>query len=96
MPFSGRTCGNRIHVQYDVLDVINRIGDTCILCDALIMEVDLAGVIQRDVLKQRVALDRIVDVGLTIFIQIDDLGIAAALEVEDAVVVPAVLVVADE
>src|SRR5699024_11193565 len=31
-----------------------------------------------------------------LLIQVDDLGVAAALEVEDAVVVPAVLVVADQ
>ena len=40
--------------------------------------------------------DGVVDVGLGLLVQVDDLGVAAALEVEDAVVVPAVLVVADE
>src|SRR5262249_5330047 len=36
------------------------------------------------------------DLRLVVCIQADDLGVAAALEVEDAVVAPAVLVVADE
>ena len=60
------------------------------------MEVDLAVFVQRDVLQQGVALDGVVDIGLGILVQVDDLGIAAALKVEDAVIVPAVLVVADQ
>ena len=39
---------------------------------------------------------RQVDIRLGVLIQVDDLCVAAALEVEDAVVVPAVLVIADE
>jgi hypothetical protein len=36
------------------------------------------------------------DLRLALLVEVDDLGVAAALEVEDAVVVPAVLVVADQ
>jgi hypothetical protein len=56
----------------------------------------LPSCIERNVLKKRVARDGVVDVGLGILVEVDDLCVAAALEVEDAVVVPAVLVVADQ
>src|SRR5690606_4135859 len=39
---------------------------------------------------------RLIDLRLALSVQIDDLGVAAAFKVEDAVVAPAVLVVADE
>ena len=41
-------------------------------------------------------LDGVVDIGFGVLIQVDDLCVAAALEVEHAVVVPAVLVIADQ
>ena len=56
----------------------------------------MAVFVHSDVLQQSVALDGVVDVGLGLLIQVNDLGVAAALEVEHAVVVPAVLVVADQ
>ena len=52
--------------------------------------------IKGDILKQRVSLDRIVNVRLRIFVKINYLRIAAALEVKYAVVVPAMLVIADQ
>ena len=52
--------------------------------------------VQCNVLKKSVALDRIVDIRLRIFIKVDNLSIASALEVEYSVVVPAVLVITDQ
>ena len=80
----------------DVLDVVDGVGHTGVLGDGLVSEVDLALAVNGNVLQQSVALDGVVDIRLRVLIQVDDLGVAAALEVEDAVVVPAVLVIADE
>ena len=76
--------------------MLNRIGNTGVLGHALVIEIDLAVLVDGHVLEQRVALDGVIDIGLGFFIQTDDLCIAAALKVEDAVVVPTVLVVADQ
>ena len=67
-----------------------------ILRNRLVGEVDLALLVYRHVLQQRVAADGVPDVGLVLLREVDNLGVAAALEVEYAVVVPAVLVVADQ
>ena len=48
------------------------------------------------ILEDRAEPDRAEDLGLRVGLQADALGVAAALDVEDAVVAPAVLVVADE
>ena len=90
----GSRCGgNRAN---DVLDMVDGVGHTGVLGDGLVSEVDLALGVDGNVLQQSVALDGVVDVGLGVLIQVDDLSVAAALEVKDAVVVPAVLVVADQ
>ena len=80
----------------DVLDVVDGVGHTGVLGDRLVSEVDVALSIQSDVLQQSVALDGVVDIRLGVLIQVDDLCVAAALEVEHAVVIPAVLVIADQ
>ena len=89
-------CRSRGYRADDLFNVVDRVRYTCILGHALIVEVDLAVLIQCYVLKQGVALDRVVDIRLRFFIQVDDLRIAATFEVEDAVVIPAVLVITDE
>src|SRR5699024_7692788 len=61
-----------------------------------ICEVDLSVLVKSHVLKKRVSLDRVVDIRLGIFVQVNNLCIASAFEVEDTVVIPAVLVVTDE
>ena len=76
--------------------MVDGVGHTGVLSDRLVSEVDVALGIQSDVLQQSVALDGVVDIGLGLLIQVDDLSVAAALEVEHAVVVPAVLVIADQ
>ena len=80
----------------NVLDVVDGVGHTGVLGDALVSEINVALGIQANVLQQSVALDGVVDIGLGVLVQVDDLCVAAALKVEDAVVIPAVLVVADQ
>ena len=76
--------------------MVNRIGNTCVLCNLLVSEVDLAVVCNCNVLKKSISLDCVVDVRLVLLGEVDNLSIAAALEIEDAVVIPTVLVVTDE
>ena len=71
---SCRSCGYRTN---DVLDMINRIRYTGIFCNALIIKVDLSVFIYCNVLKKSVTFDRIVDIRLRIFVQVDNLCIAA-------------------
>ena len=52
--------------------------------------------VEDDVLQHRAEAERLEDVGLRLRRQVDRLGVAAALDVEDAAVGPAVLVVADQ
>ena len=80
----------------DVLNMIDRIRNTSVLGYALVSEVYLSVLVNCYVFKQSVACDSAVDVGLRLFVKIDNLSIAAAFVVEDALVVPSVLVVADE
>ena len=74
----------------------DRIRHAGILRYGLVRKVDLALPVHRYVLQQGVAADGVPDVGFVLLREIDDLRVAAALEIEYAVVVPAVLVVADE
>ena len=88
-----RSVGNRL---YNLLDMIDRIGNTGILRDTLVGEINLTICIDRDILEECVAADCIVDVRLGFLVEVDDLGIASALKVEDAGIIPAVLVIADQ
>ena len=88
--------GSGAHGADDLLDVLDGIRDAGVLGNALISEVDFAVGIDGNVLEESVAADGVVDVGFGVFVEVDNLGIAAALEVEDALVVPAVLIVANE
>ena len=76
--------------------MVDRVGHTGVLGHALVVEVDLALCVYGHVLKKGVAADGVVDVRFRLLVEFDDLGVAAALEVEHTLVVPAVLVVADE
>ena len=89
-------CGSRRDRANNVLNMIDRVGYTGVLGYALISEIDLAFSIQGNVLKQCITSDSVVDIRLRLFIQVDNLRIAAALEVEYTVVIPAVLVITDE
>ena len=86
--FSSRCSGYRTNNLFDVID---RVRYTSILCYALVVEVDLSVFIQCYVLKKSISLDRIVNVRLRVFVKVDNFCIASALEVEDTVVIPAML-----
>ncbi|CAN4027195.1 putative HTH-type transcriptional regulator ydfH, partial [Dysosmobacter welbionis] len=88
--------GSGGHGSHDLLDVVDGIGNAGVLSDGVVGEVAVAVLVHSHVLQQGVALDGVVDVGLGVLVQVDDLGVAAALKVEYAVVIPAVLIVADE
>ena len=59
--------------------MVDRIRNTCVLCYALVSEVDLALSIKCYVLKKSVSLDRIVDVRLRLFVKVDNLSVASTL-----------------
>ena len=80
----------------NVLDVVDRIRNTSVLGDALITEVNLAILVNGYVLKKSVAGDSTIDVWFRLFVEVDNLCIAATFKVEDALVIPSVLVVTDE
>ena len=88
--------GLAVDLLDDLFDVLDRVAHAGVLGDGLVGKVNLARLVERDVLEQRVALDGVVDIGLGLGVEVDDLGVAAALEVEDALIVPAVLVITDE
>ena len=69
---------------------------TSVLCNCLVVKVNFTVLIYCYVLKKSISSDCVVDIRLRILIKVDYLSIAAALEVEYSVVVPAVLVVADK
>ena len=75
--------------------MVDGIGYTSVLRHALIREINLSVLIQSYVLEKSVSLNGIVNIRLGILVQVDNLCIAAALEVEDSVVIPAVLVITD-
>ena len=77
-------------------DVVERVGDTTVLSLGLVVEVDGAVLSHPDVLEKGVSLDGAVDLGLLLSGEIDGLGVAAALEVEDAVVIPTVLIITEK
>ena len=90
---SCRTCGDRAN---DIFNMVDRIGYTGVLGYALVSEVDHTVFIKCYVLEKSIALDRVVDIRLGFFIKVDNFSVAAALEVEYSVVVPAVLVITDQ
>ena len=79
-----------------VLDELDRIGAAGVLRDARVGVIDVVIFIEHHVLEHRAETQRLEDVRLALGREVDRLGVAAALDVEDAVVAPAVLVVADE
>ena len=78
--------------------VLERVGDTGVLRDAGVAEVDLSFVFvgEARVLDDRAELDRVVDQRLVDRVQADALRVGAALDVRDAGRHPHGLVIADE
>ena len=58
--------------------------------------VDQMVLIEHNVLQHRAKTERLEDIRFVFGRQIDSLGVAAAFDVEDAFVTPAMLIVADE
>ena len=76
--------------------MVDRVRYTSILGNALVSEVDLAVSIYCYVLEESVTCDSSVDIWFRLFVEVDNLSVATTFEVEDTVVIPAVLVVTDE
>ena len=87
-----------IPVGIGIADEVERVGGAGVLGEAVRVEIELAGRrIEVHVLEDRAeAAGRLEDVGLVHRRQADRLGVAATLEVEDAGIAPAVLVIADQ
>ncbi len=80
-----------------VRDLLELVGGTRVLRLRAVVQVDDSLLVEDDVLEDRPERARHpVDLGLGVGRQVDHLRVAAALEVEDAVCAPAVLVVADQ
>ena len=78
----------------DPLELVRR---AIVLGLGVVVEVEDAAFVDGDVLEHRAeAVHRVPDLGLGLGREPDRLGVAAAFEVEDAVVAPAVLVVSDQ
>ena len=75
-----------------IADVLDRVARPRVLRQARAVVVDLERVgVELDVLEHRAVADRAEDLGLLVRAQVDALGVAAALDVEDPAVAPAVL-----
>ena len=81
---------------YNIFNMINRIRYTCILCYTLICKINFSVCIYCYVLKKGISADCIVDIRLRLGIQVDNFCITSTFKVEDAVVIPAVLVITNQ
>jgi len=80
-----------------VLDVLNGVCAASVLSEGGIIVVDHSGGgIENDVLEDGTELDGVENIGLLLGGKTNALGVAAAFNVEDALVAPAVLVVTDQ
>ena len=82
--------------DFRVLDELDGIGAARVLRDAGVGVIDVVIFIEHHVFQHRAEAQRLENVRLALRREVDRLGVAAAFDVEDAVVAPAVLVVADE
>lgn len=78
-------------------DVLDRVGTTGVLGDGdvVVIGYTVGGVVD-DVLEDRTEFDGTVDLGFLLGTEVDALGVASTLNVEDTGVGPDVLVVADQ
>ena len=79
-----------------VVNELDRIRAARVLRDARVGVIDHAIFIEHDVLQHGAEAQRLENIRLVLRRKIDRLGVAAAFDVEDSVVAPAVLVVADQ
>ena len=80
----------------DVINVVDGVGNPGIFGFGGVTKIDIALLVHHDIFQQGVAPDGIVNVGLMLLAQVDGLGVAAAFEIEYAVVIPAVFVIPDK
>src|SRR6476661_3638116 len=82
---------------HHVLNIINRIGHTCIFGQRAISVIGFAGLlIQNNVFTDRTETHRIIDLRLMFPGEVDTLGITAALEIEDTIISPTMLIITDQ
>ena len=83
--------------QLGVVDKLNRVGHTRVFGERDVAEIGhAAGGVDHHIFGDRAKADGVPDLRLAGLREVDALGVAAALEVEDAVVAPAVFVVANQ
>src|SRR5207249_1575600 len=82
--------------DHRALDEFHRIGAARVFRDAAVIEIRRPVLAQYDVLQHRAEPDRVPNLWLALFAQLDALGVAPALEIEHSLRGPAMLVVADE
>ena len=76
--------------------MIDRVRDAGIFSYRLVGEIDRTVLANSYVLQQCIAFDCVPDIGFALLVEVDHFGVAAAFEIENAFVVPAVLIVADQ
>ena len=92
--YVGRMTGDAGNLR--VLNELDRIRATSVLRDARVGVIDVAIFIEHDVLEHGAEAQRLENVRLVFRREIDRLCVAAAFDVEDAVIAPNVFVVANE
>lgn len=76
--------------------MVDRVGDAGVLGLRTVIKIDGAVSPYHDVFQQRIAADRVIDIRLVGFRQLNGLRVAAAFEVKYAVIIPSVLVIANQ
>src|SRR4051812_11892995 len=79
-----------------IADKLDRIRPTRIQSDAGVGVVDTVILVEHHVFQHRAEAERLENVRLALGGEVDRLRVAATFDIEDAIVAPAVLVVADE
>ncbi len=91
--FDGWPRGHRLD---DIVDMRQRIGDAGVFGFAAVGIIHAAVSAHYHVFQQRIAADGAINLRLRLRIEIDGLSVAAAFEVKHAVIVPTVLIIADQ
>jgi len=81
---------------YNILNVVYWIWNPGVLSYRAIIEIYLAIFVNGNVFKQSITFNGIVNVGFSIFIEVDNFGIASAFEIKNTIIVPSVFVITDK
>ncbi len=84
------------HGLNDVIDMIDRVRDAGVFGFGTIVEINGAVFAHGDVFQQRITANRMINFWLRFFRQFDGFGVAAAFKIEHAVVIPTVLIIANQ